>query len=575
LNINLSEALEINWYGYYLTKLEEIYKVLKYADAFWKDMDNYIKNYEDTNKYIKNIATYFITLKKYYRSNLSLGDFYEEFIKIDPKPFHKYFLNEGEIKAGRLGYSYKDDIVYPVEASHINGEFNRHLNVLMCNPEKVEYGKKFPTINDNCIEYFSLLEGDNKDLDKINYWKQIPSSIHISLFIDENDFPASNKYLLNEWKNFDPDVNMDDDREFCNDMLAMKQWVIPPKAYVQLKVGPFIGVSVTEHRSKIFFKWETEKNGYMSSYLDIGTKNTFIDIELKTDVTETTKLFLEEPDRRTMQSIENNMHVYLRILMLSIIRDFWVPDKREQIFYTVKRKNLIKNKESSNKFTIVYLPRRIYTRKINLNNAIKNLDISKRAKHHVRSHIRKVNPSSAQKQLAEYDGVNLPEGYTYVRGHYKGDINKHKIYRSRSAIDYVNEHSPKNDALSPDMPEWFIFEEEVKTLYESFGYKIIFKAAIGVGEGGVDIKARKKVNNKYEDIIIQCKKSKNPIGGNIVRELMGTLEDFKDDVVPLKGAVYTTSYFEPEAKRLAAKHGIQLVDGDDFAKISNKELNKI
>ena len=50
---------------------------------------------------------------------------------------------------------------------------------------------------------------------------------------------------------------------------------------------------------------------------------------------------------------------------------------------------------------------------------------------------------------------------------------------------------------------------------------------------------------------------------------------FKQDKVLLeKNPHITTSYFEPAAIKLAAEQNIQLIDGEDFSKISNKQLKE-
>jgi hypothetical protein len=78
---------------------------------------------------------------------------------------------------------------------------------------------------------------------------------------------------------------------------------------------------------------------------------------------------------------------------------------------------------------------------------------------------------------------------------------------------------------------------------------------------------------------VQCKfyAPKEEIGPSIVRELIGSMADIShDSTQAVRGMIVTTSYFTPDALRLAVKHGIQTVDGQDLSAICsavNRQVN--
>jgi hypothetical protein len=69
---------------------------------------------------------------------------------------------------------------------------------------------------------------------------------------------------------------------------------------------------------------------------------------------------------------------------------------------------------------------------------------------------------------------------------------------------------------------------------------------------------------------VQCKfyGAANPVGPSAVRELLGSMIDIKyEEGQAVRGMMVTTGRITGEALRLAAKHGIQTMDGSELAAI--------
>jgi restriction system protein len=95
------------------------------------------------------------------------------------------------------------------------------------------------------------------------------------------------------------------------------------------------------------------------------------------------------------------------------------------------------------------------------------------------------------------------------------------------------------------------FEREFGRLLEIDGYKV--KYTKGSGDGGIDLIAKKA----SEEIIIQCKAWKNPVGPAPIREMQGVKEgNQKVWVVGLGG-------FTKGAEEFAKQKGIRLLEYKD------------
>ena len=441
------------------------------------------------------------------------------------------------------------------------------------NLKKSKVGKYFPYTSGNFeIEHFSI--------NSSQYWSGLSSLFwHLDKFNIENEVPFHGKEFADELIN----IELDDydvlelektSNQLLDEAIALKEFFIPPNAFVDLELGPFIGTKIIEDGNDVILNWMTKDNKFVQVAVVPNSKAHEIKNFGFEEFYASLKKIVGTNQFSELLSKWRNFQNVLRLTSVIIIRDFWVVTKKEDVFYVQHRNTKNQNKSNNNNIYITYIPRRKYINKIDLNDLETKLKLSQRAKHNVKAHFRKGNPTPAQKQLAKILKIDLPEGHTYVKAHFRGGEEKERVYRSVSAIALAS--SIKKDGITEKNPKntWFDFENEVYKIHKLMGYEVLFKASNYSGDGGIDLRVRKKTRNRVNEILIQCKYWKKSIGPDVVRELIGTLEDNYDENVNLTGAIYTISNFTPQATSLAIKHNIQLVDGLAWGKLSNSLTHK-
>jgi predicted helicase len=119
--------------------------------------------------------------------------------------------------------------------------------------------------------------------------------------------------------------------------------------------------------------------------------------------------------------------------------------------------------------------------------------------------------------------------------------------------------------------DWFQFEKAISLLLEQhFKFTIQHRAARGKTDYGVDILATKYTGSELETWAVQCKcyKPSNLVDPSRIRELIGAMSDSQTEGMgQVRGMMVTTSAFSGEALRLAVKHGIQCISGEDLRAI--------
>jgi Holliday junction resolvase len=235
-----------------------------------------------------------------------------------------------------------------------------------------------------------------------------------------------------------------------------------------------------------------------------------------------------------------------------------VVEERVKVFgvarTTRKPPSLLSNQKSK---SIVYLPRVRYVNDIK--NLAEPLHLKTRRPHFVTGHLRRATEAS-EKQifLAQKYGIVVPEGFTFVRPHRRGDKTQETIYRSRSALQCIRALRPLNTVGKKDA--WFSFELNVKDWLQRNGFEVEHLAGSRNGDGGVDIQAHKG----GEVLLIQCKYWQTvKIGPAVIRELMGTLQSFPKET---KGVIITSTELTGGAQKLARKNGIEFLQNVDFNK---------
>lgn len=100
--------------------------------------------------------------------------------------------------------------------------------------------------------------------------------------------------------------------------------------------------------------------------------------------------------------------------------------------------------------------------------------------------------------------------------------------------------------------DWFQFEKLVAAVYEAKNYTVTRLGGANP-DGGVDL----MVENPATKFVVQCKQWKSwKVGVLHIREFLGTMTDSG----VRKGVFITLQGFSEEARELAAKHGIDLLD---------------
>jgi Restriction endonuclease len=363
--------------------------------------------------------------------------------------------------------------------------------------------------------------------------------------------------------------------EFLNNLLAeatsLKQWTIPFGAYVLLRAGEIeaaklyevgneVAILLIDRKEDYFLVWvnPAEKRFTFPSNADLAAAaGAWAAVKAKAKFGEQWRETLTVDDlKESTAEFEALFELGIKILIASIIRDFWVVEERERVFgasMEVRKSPRLRGDRGHPR--IVYLPRIRYIS--NYKDQPDGLNLKARAPHFVEGHLRKaLQASQDQILLARKHGIIVPEGFTFVRPHRRGDAAQEQIYRSRSALQCLQALKPVADTGARD--SWFTFELRVREWLATNGFHVEHLAASRNGDGGVDIQASKG----SEHLLVQCKywHSQN-VGPNVIREMLGTLQTFPPGS---KGVVVTSSELTSAAKDLAIQHGIQFIERVNF-----------
>jgi hypothetical protein len=392
-----------------------------------------------------------------------------------------------------------------------------------------------------------------------DYWKwKLPGLLFDgSRYLDPGDLGISGEEILSGWEADKPTIDIRQAHDAATHLLteatALRRWTIPPRAFVEVKAGPFIGVELTEIHDEVYFVWRASSNRYWLTSVGHRTQR------------------FNNPLMLSPEMGGEKVVAVLEVLMAALVRDFWVAEERRKIFDVKQRQRPGAKRATGTDRHFVYLPRiRYVSSGLRFDRLNEELKHAGRARHYVRPFLRKVErPSPLQLEIARRDNVRLPEGFTYVRSHYRGGGESQAIYRSRSAISLLYDiFDPQLQATGETLASnWFDFEDGVAVLFKHLEFSVLHRAVRGKGDNGIDILAEKATGEVTEIWVVQCKfyAPKNGIGPSIVRELIGSMTDtFHDPTQAVRGMIVTTSYFTPDALRLTVKHGIQTVDGDSL-----------
>jgi hypothetical protein len=332
------------------------------------------------------------------------------------------------------------------------------------------------------------------------------------------------------------DGNIEEGEDFANNLLAeaasLKQWTIPAGAYVQLEIGEIVAVKLHEIASEVACLLINKEGEHLLVWICPSKQEMSI------------YGFLEISNAAGLQGHDvewlRKFELGIKLLLAAIIRDFWVVEERERVFGTgIRTKNGPRIHADQGKPVVVYLPRVRYVGDVQNKGDALNL-VARRA-HFVIGHLRKaVHASEPQIQLARRFGIMLPEGFTFVKPHQRGQKAQEVIYRSRSALQCIQALGPISTPGTSD--HWFQYELNVKNWLASNGFEVEHLAASRIGDGGVDIQAYRD----EEHLLVQCKHwQKEKIGPRIIREMLGTLKTFPEGA---QGVIITSTQLNRRRK---------------------------
>ena len=121
----------------------------------------------------------------------------------------------------------------------------------------------------------------------------------------------------------------------------------------------------------------------------------------------------------------------------------------------------------------MYLPQIVYAARPNLEACEQALELTKRARHPVRQHLRR-SPTCSEKArlLAVQFGLPVPAGYTFVQPHWRGEgTARPTLYRSRSALACLHALQPQSAPKAGLRGLGFL--EQVRDDLERHGHQVL------------------------------------------------------------------------------------------------------
>jgi len=369
-------------------------------------------------------------------------------------------------------------------------------------------------------------------------------------------------------------------QQFMSEAYALKSAVIPPGAYhpidgggllaaVRLReFGPEVAATFITHDGSFFVLTMMPKDGDWRLHVSRPKK---LEGELRTALEEDGTLEAIPTDRGLLidprqerievelERVTRPVKVGLALFVSALVRDFWVIEQRETIFSEKRsvRKVTKLHSERLNS-VIIYLPRVRYTRRLTTESSA-HMDNRGRRPHEVTEHMRRcANADPQQVALAKALGFHMPEGFTFVRRHKRGEGEAERRYRSISALSLLSATRQTGPNAS-FRDNWLEFERIIRNWLESSGWAIEQWSASRRGDHGIDI----VVSKEDRIAIVQCKfwDPARTVGPNVVRELIGTRTSVGKIVEAL---LVTSSRLTEGAAKLAKETGIRFVESVDF-----------
>jgi hypothetical protein len=399
--------------------------------------------------------------------------------------------------------------------------------------------------------------------DTIDYWVNFDFKeiMDVGFVISGKDIPIPRISLWRQFAELRLDCTAAEAEDAISELLAEarenRQWSVPWGARVQIDIGMLKHLTIYELEGEFLGLFRDYKERFLVVAVNISHGHYSIPTILQANEDETI--------------IEENTQASLALVLIvaSVIRDFLVVEERNSQFVTrpAKRHYCASNKELS----VIYLPRVRYIKPdVEAFHKVIGGDIQREA-HDVAPHLRRVEKaSSAQLLLAMRYGFYVPQGYTFVRPHRRGEVaitERQRLFRSRSASAILYHTVAK--APIGSRPAWFDFEKDVAAMLSQLGLRVVHQAASRNGDGGVDIYAHDEVEDLVWAVQCKCYASARKIGPDVVRALAGSLHRYPAGT---RGMIVTTSSFTSIALAEAVTLNIKTLDGLQFVALAKSTL---
>ncbi len=433
-------------------------------------------------------------------------------------------------------------------------------------------GAKRPWLANSPEGYGLLLRADGFNLeapleDIENTWasaSEADSLIELGIRVGPNDFVVPFEQVCAAFESLalegSPEDAMDRARELLQEAQEARQWSIPWGARVEVTLGPFVAVRIFEQAGE-----------FSCHFLDVNDRYFLVSVGLQRRPPRavSTRLVRRRADDGALLWNED-AEASLALVAAAIVRDFVVVEQRESVFTSRPMRRRIRGRDLR---TVIYLPRVRYDR-LDMA-AVRSADTAEdaaavRARHPVGHHLRRAgNASAAQRFLAQRYGINVPEGFTFVRPHERGGVPEEeriRVYRSRSASRMIFQELAT--APTGTRPAWFDFEKDCAHLLAARGMRVIHQAAQRDGDGGVDLYA---VDAAGVCWVVQCKcwSPHRPVGPDVVRELVGAIASAdRGKGTQSRGMIITTSRLTDGALAEASAQGFEVIQGEDLSALS-------
>lgn len=284
--------------------------------------------------------------------------------------------------------------------------------------------------------------------------------------------------------------------ELLSEAATDRKWSIPHGAMVELEMGAFTHAQLFDFGDIIQALWWTRVGTYVCVEIRLANRTAHVnwfDIHFDGD----------DDGGREDQTAADRRRAAVELIFAALVRDFLVQEDRRQTFGTSVRKTppAATTKPKKTGLVTVYLPRTRYTSKANVKGARAELNLQERRAHTVSAHFRRVKGrTERQVAYAKRAGYAVPDGYTFIREHRRGNLQKDVIYRSRSASMILF----GGQLQQPSETSWFDFEDRVHLWLKSREMAPQYVLSDARSHGVADFYVSRVASTSVEDLVVRA-----------------------------------------------------------------------